>query len=126
MTRPDDPFHVFNRLHPSLQGIAFRMLGSSEGAQAVVQGAWLRWREAEHHVRARAEDWLAVVTARLAIRRLRTVPPQSPQFVGSGLPSVPFREMPASRGLVCNNVENDVKRPLTEGLSQRDGAKRLP
>ena len=37
----NDATTIFNRLRPRLQGIAYRMLGSSAEAEDVVQDAWL-------------------------------------------------------------------------------------
>lgn len=106
MTHSYDSSHTFNRLRPSLHGIAFRMLGSTAEAEDVVQGAWLRWQEAEHHVRDHAEDWLALVTTRLAVRRLQTVRAETAQFSRSWLPTPLFGDMPPSTDQVCENVEN--------------------
>ena len=42
----DATTETFNRLRPRLQGIAYRMLGSSAEAEDIVQDAWLRWHVA--------------------------------------------------------------------------------
>ncbi|HSH88464.1 MAG TPA: sigma factor, partial [Ramlibacter sp.] len=39
---------VFQASRNRLQRIAYRMLGSTEEAEEVVQDVWLRWHEAEN------------------------------------------------------------------------------
>jgi DNA-directed RNA polymerase specialized sigma24 family protein len=59
----NDATTTFNRL----QGIAYRMLGSSAEAEDVVQDAWLRWHAADANSMDSTEAWLVSVTTRLAI-----------------------------------------------------------
>jgi len=77
---------TFNRLRPRLQGIAYRMLGSSAEAEEVVQDAWLRWHEAAPARLDSSEAWLVSITTRLAIDRLRTAKVQREHYVGTWLP----------------------------------------
>ena len=60
-----DATATFNPLRPRLQGIAYRMLGSSAEAEEVVQDACLRWHEAAQERLESTEAWLVAVTARL-------------------------------------------------------------
>jgi RNA polymerase sigma-70 factor (TIGR02957 family) len=82
----NDPTTDFNRLRPRLQGIAYRMLGSSAEAEEVVQDAWLRWHEAAHDDLDSSEAWLVTVTTRLAIDRLRSAKVQREHYIGTWLP----------------------------------------
>ncbi len=82
----NDPTADFNRLRPRLQGIAYRMLGSSAEAEEVVQDAWLRWHEAAHDDLDSSEAWLVTVTTRLAIDRLRSAKVQREHYIGTWLP----------------------------------------
>jgi RNA polymerase sigma-70 factor (TIGR02957 family) len=82
----NDPTDTFNRLRPRLQGIAYRMLGSSAEAEEVVQDAWLRWHEAAHDDLDSSEAWLVTVTTRLAIDRLRSAKVQREHYIGTWLP----------------------------------------
>ena len=77
---------TFHGLRPRLQGIAYRMLGSSAEAEEVVQDAWLRWHESAHDGLDSAEAWLVTITTRLAIDRLRSAKVQRERYVGTWLP----------------------------------------
>ncbi len=54
----DATTETFNRLRPRLQGIAYRMLGSSAEAEDIVQDAWLRWHAADTDSLGSTEAWL--------------------------------------------------------------------
>src|SRR5919107_1375828 len=81
---PDERAAAFERLRPRLFGIAYRMLGTVEDAEDVVQEAYLRWHDAGG-VRS-AEGWLVAVVTRLAIARLRRAETERAAYVGSWLP----------------------------------------
>jgi len=92
----DDPTHVFARLRPRLQGIAYRMLGSVAEAEELVQDVWLRWHDADRETLASAEAWLVTVTTRLAIDRLRAAKLQREHYTGMWLPEPVLTEGPAT------------------------------
>ena len=69
-----------------LWGIAYRMLGSRDEADDMVQEAWLRWdRAAKAEIRA-PEAWLVTATTRLCIDRLRQLRSERLTYVGPWLP----------------------------------------
>ena len=76
----------FERLRPRLFGIAYRMLGTVEDAEDVVQESYLRWHDAGAGSARNAEAWLVSVTTRLAIDRLRRAETERAAYVGSWLP----------------------------------------
>src|SRR5690606_37178373 len=82
----DDDAHIFNRLRPRLQKIAYRMLGSTAEAEDVVQDAWLRWHTAARGKIANTEAWLVSVATRLSIDRLRAAKTQREHYAGIWLP----------------------------------------
>ncbi len=82
----DPSTHIFNRLRPRLQGIAYRMLGSLAEAEDLVQDVWLRWHEADPDELDSAEAWLVAVTTRLSIDRLRAAQRRRTDYVGFWLP----------------------------------------
>lgn len=92
----NDTTDSFNRLRPRLQGIAYRMLGSSAEAEDVVQDAWLRWHEADRQRVDNAEAWLVSVTTRIAIDRLRSAKVQRQHYVGTWLPEPLLSDSPVS------------------------------
>ena len=92
----DDATRTFDRLRPRLQGIAYRMLGSTAEAEEVVQDAWLRWHSADPAQIDNAEAWLVSVTTRLAIDRLRRAKLQREHYVGTWLPEPLLSDAPAT------------------------------
>ncbi|MGJ7509291.1 RNA polymerase sigma-70 factor [Variovorax sp. GT1P44] len=92
----NDATDTFTRLRPRLQGIAYRMLGSSAEAEEVVQDAWLRWHEAEQERLDSTEAWLVAVTTRLAIDRLRSAKVQREHYIGTWLPEPMLTESPST------------------------------
>ena len=76
----------FERHRARLFGIAYRMLGSVEEAEDVVQEAYLRWHQTDRSEVQAAEAWLVAVTTRLAIDRLRRAAVEREHYVGAWLP----------------------------------------
>ncbi|MBN3858801.1 sigma-70 family RNA polymerase sigma factor [Paraburkholderia sp. Ac-20340] len=62
---------VFGEERARLLALATRVLGSRAEAEDVVQDAWFRWRDADAAAMRTPQAWLATVTVRLAIDRLR-------------------------------------------------------
>lgn len=84
-----DPGVEFDTHRGVLFGIAYRMLGSVQEAEDVVQDAYLRWREADP---ARVENpraYLTTVVTRLSIDVLRSARKRREEYVGEWLPE-PF------------------------------------
>jgi RNA polymerase sigma-70 factor (TIGR02957 family) len=92
----DEPTATFSRLRPRLQGIAYRMLGSSAEAEEVVQDTWLRWHESPHHSLDSSEAWLVTITTRLAIDRLRSAKVQRQHYIGTWLPEPLMSDSPVT------------------------------
>lgn len=67
----DDRAATFDALRGRLLSLAGRVLGSRAEAEDVVQDAWFRWRLADADAVRVPHAWLATVTVRLAIDRLR-------------------------------------------------------
>src|SRR5262249_58598636 len=77
---------VFQHHRGRLFGIAYRMLGSVEDAEDVVQESWLRWQCADAEEIRSPEAWLVSVTTRLAIDRLRRAATEREHYGGHWLP----------------------------------------
>ena len=77
---------VFERHRARLFGIAYRMLGTVEDAEDVLQEAYLRWHQADAAEVRTPEAWLVAVTTRLSIDRLRRAATEREQYVGDWLP----------------------------------------
>jgi RNA polymerase sigma-70 factor (TIGR02957 family) len=101
-----DATATFNHLRPRLQGIAYRMLGSSAEAEDLVQDTWLRWNEADIDRLVSSEAWLVSVTTRLAIDRLRSAKIQREHYVGTWLPEPILCEAPVSPEQLLERVDD--------------------
>ena len=91
---------VFERHRPRLFGIAYRMLGTVQDAEDVVQESWLRWQEADADAIRAPEGWLVAVVTRLSIDRLRRAETERAAYVGNWLPepiAAPERFAPPDR-----------------------------
>ena len=77
---------LFERYRPRLFGIAYRMLGSVEDAEDLVQECYLRWHEADPEVVQNPEAWLVSVITRLSIDRLRRASTERAAYEGHWLP----------------------------------------
>lgn len=80
------PAEAFERLRSRLFGIAYRMLGSVDDAEDVLQDAYLRWHQADPEAVRSPEGWLVAVTTRLSIDRLRRASGEREKYVGEWLP----------------------------------------
>ncbi|MGI9613955.1 MAG: RNA polymerase sigma factor SigJ [Acidimicrobiales bacterium] len=76
---------VFEAERPRLQGIAYRMLGTPDDADDVVQDTWLRFDTADVDTIAKPAAWLTRVTTRLAIDRLTSAQRRREAYVGPWL-----------------------------------------
>jgi RNA polymerase sigma-70 factor (ECF subfamily) len=101
-----DTTATFNKLRPRLQGIAYRMLGSSAEAEEVVQDAWLRWHEADVARVDKPEAWLVSVTTRIAIDRLRSAKIAREHYVGTWLPEPLMTDSPVSPEQLLERVDD--------------------
>lgn len=77
---------AFEAERPRLAALAYRMLGTPDDADDVVQDAWLRWAAADHDAIAEPAAWLTTVTTRIAIDRLRSARRRREVYVGPWLP----------------------------------------
>jgi len=74
------------KLRPRLFGLAYRMLGSRQDAEDVVQEAFLRFHSAETGEVRSVEGWLVTVLSRICLDRLRTLQVERRTYVGPWLP----------------------------------------
>ncbi|WP_276529521.1 sigma factor, partial [Lactococcus garvieae] len=82
MSEPDDAAATFAAERPRLVGLAYRMLGTPDDADDVVQDAWFRWEAADRSAIREPAAWLTTVTTRLAIDRLRSARARREVYVG--------------------------------------------
>lgn len=78
---------IFQRHRDRLWHIAYRMLGSPDDADDVVQKTQIRWLEAEADEIRNPEAWLVTVATRLSIDRLRQARREREAYPGPWLPA---------------------------------------
>lgn len=77
---------VFEAARPRLFGIAYRMLGSRQEAEEIVQEAWLRWQGTDRAAVREPGAFLATATTRLAINELQSARARRETYIGPWLP----------------------------------------
>ena len=87
----------FERHRDRLFGIAYRMLGSVEDAEDVVQESYLRWDRGDPGEVRSPEAWLVAVATRLAIDRLRRAKTEREHYASHWLPEPIATTEPADR-----------------------------
>lgn len=106
----DDAASGFEPSRPKLLRVAYRMLGSLDDAEDVVQDAFLRWREADRSVIRAPEGYLVRIVTRLCLDVLKSARHRREIYVGPWLPE-PIVE--AEPGL-----DDDVTLPLLLALER--------
>ena len=79
----------FERERQRLRGLAYRMTGTPDDADDVLQDVWLRWERADRTSIENPAAWLTTVTTRVALDRLTSASARREQYVGPWLPE-PF------------------------------------
>jgi RNA polymerase sigma-70 factor, ECF subfamily len=64
--------HAFHAVRQRLFGIAYRILGSADDADDVVQEAWIRWQETDRRAVRDVRAFLATATSRLALNVMQS------------------------------------------------------
>lgn len=81
---------VFEEQRPRLIGLAYRMLGSRQDAEDLVQDAYFRWAKAREV--ANPEAWLTKVVSNLCLNELSSARVRREAYVGPWLPEPVFSE----------------------------------
>jgi RNA polymerase sigma factor (sigma-70 family) len=81
-----DDVERFERWRPRLEAIAYRLLGSPEEAQDVVQDTFLRWHAADVDRIEVPEAWLTKVLTNLCLNQLSSARARREAYVGRWLP----------------------------------------
>jgi RNA polymerase sigma-70 factor (TIGR02957 family) len=81
-----DDVDRFERSRPRLQAIAYRLLGSAEEAEDVVQETFLRWQAVDADRVEVPEAWLTKVLTNLCLNQLTSARARRETYVGRWLP----------------------------------------
>ncbi|MCB1121634.1 MAG: RNA polymerase sigma factor SigJ [Verrucomicrobiae bacterium] len=107
----------FERHRQTLQGLAYRMLGSITEAQDVVQETYLRWnRQAGADIHS-AKGWLIKTCSRLAMDQLKSARKKREVYRGPWLPE-PYLEDPAEPPDRKTEVDDSVSMALLVALEK--------
>lgn len=85
-TAEQEKLLTFEQHRPRLSGLAYRMLGTRDEAEEVVQDAYIRWHTTDAETVENPEAWLVSTTTRLSIDRLRRASRQRESYIGPWLP----------------------------------------
>lgn len=85
---------IFEAERPRLRAIAYRITGSPDDANDVVQDTWMRYQTVDAAGIENVPAWLTTVSTRLAIDRLRATRRRRESYVGPWL-SEPIVDEPA-------------------------------
>lgn len=77
---------VFEAERPHLRGLAYRMTGTPDDADDVLQDVWIRWQRTDRSAIVNPAAWLTTVTTRVAVDRLTSATARREQYVGPWLP----------------------------------------
>ena len=82
----NEKVEVFNTHRPRLFGVAYRMLGTRDDAEDILQETYLRLHSADLAEIENPEAWLVTAATRLSIDRLRKAYAQRETYIGPWLP----------------------------------------
>jgi RNA polymerase sigma-70 factor (ECF subfamily) len=85
-TGSDDAAAGFGPLRPKLMRVAYRMLGSVQDAEDIVQEAFIRWMRADRGVVREPEAFLRRTVTRLCLDQLKSARHLRETYVGPWLP----------------------------------------
>lgn len=86
MSPPDDALELFTAQRDHLFAIAYRMLGSVQDAEDLLQEAFLRWHRTPVETIESPAAWLTTVVTRLALNQLQSARATRETYVGPWLP----------------------------------------
>jgi RNA polymerase sigma-70 factor, ECF subfamily len=83
---PEDAAAAFAPLRPKLVRVAYRMLGSVQDAEDVVQDSFIRWMKVERARIREPEAFLRRMVTRLCLDQLKSARRQRETYIGPWLP----------------------------------------
>lgn len=98
-TAAQTKLEVFQQYRSRLFALAYRMLGTRDDAEEIVQDVYIRWHNAAQADVRSPEAWLVTAAARVSIDRLRKAHRQRETYVGPWLPE-PIFESPSPQDQV--------------------------
>lgn len=90
----DERTEIFEKHRRTLEGLAYRMLGTLAEARDAVQETYLKWHETDLDALNNPRSWLITVCSRIALNQLKSARKQREIYIGEWLPE-PFPDVPA-------------------------------
>jgi RNA polymerase sigma-70 factor (ECF subfamily) len=112
----------FQSVRPRLFGIAYRVLGSADEADDVVQDAWIRWQDTDRGKVRDPTAFLATTTTRLAINVTQSARARREMRVGPSLPEPADAEADPAREVEQREELELAVQMLRENLSGAERA----
>lgn len=98
----------FEEQRPQLRRIAYRLLGTVDGADDAVQEAWIRLSRTDDSAVENLGAWLTTVVSRVCLDMLRTRRSRREEFVGSWMPepivAIDGAPTPEEEALIADGV----------------------
>lgn len=85
-TAAQSKLEVFDRYRRRLFALAYRMLGTRDDAEDIVQDVYIRWHNSDQADMRSVEAWLVTAATRLSIDRLRKAYMRRETYIGPWLP----------------------------------------
>ena len=82
----DEKVEQYQEIRGRLFALAYRMLGTRDDAEEIVQETYIKWHQADSAAIESPEAWLVTVATRLSIDRLRKAYMQRETYIGPWLP----------------------------------------
>jgi len=82
----EEKVEIFRQHRRRLFGIAYRMLGTTDEAEDILQEAYIRWHKTDAEEIETPAAWLVTVVTRLSIDRLRKASIERETYIGPWLP----------------------------------------
>jgi RNA polymerase sigma-70 factor (ECF subfamily) len=112
----------FQSVRPRLFGIAYRVLGSANDADDVVQDAWIRWQDTDRRKVRDAAAFLAATTRRLAINVTQSARARRELHVVPSLPEPADAEADPALEIEQREALERAVQMLLENLSPAERA----
>ncbi|MEM7796642.1 MAG: RNA polymerase sigma factor SigJ [Cyanobacteria bacterium P01_C01_bin.118] len=119
----DENTLIFEQNRPTLEGIAYRMLGELSGALDIVQETYLKWCEIDVSTVKSPRAWLITVCSRIALNQLKSARVRRELYVGEWLPE-PFPDQLSQDSRVQVELDDTVSVALMMALERLSPSER--
>jgi RNA polymerase sigma-70 factor (ECF subfamily) len=107
MTSNDEDAVAFEKVRPTLMGVAYRVLGSTADAADAVQDTYLAWLNVDKSTVRHARAWLITVVTRRAMDLCKAASRSRTSYVGTWLPAFVHTDSgddPAEQAALASSV----------------------